>query len=115
MQGKSIRKQKCSTRNRKRSKRRAIFCPIHLGYLESRSPKYKVPACQEKDDDAVQIDGAADEAAPFLCEWVESFWCPECQVKSWYHVKESLPRCYEVVLASADLCQQVFNAASSGD
>ena len=113
MQGESTKKQKRSTRNRKRSKRRAIFCPVHSSYLESRSPKYKLSSCQEGHD-AGRMDSVDDgEMPPFLYEWIEAFWCPECQVEGWYYVKENPPRCYAVKQVSAELCQQLVKSVLS--
>lgn len=122
MQGKSTQKQKRSTRNRNRSKRRAILCPVHTCHLESHSPKYKL-AANQVNQLTVQVavnPGAvgdhADEELPkggLQGEWIERFWCPECKRQCWYHIKEVSPRCYKVELASGDLCQQVSEIASA--
>lgn len=106
MQGRSIRKY--FTRNRKRSKRRAIFCPIHACYLESRSPKYKLLVDQEKELAAVKSTVATHGEVPRLEEWLEAFWCSECQERRWYCIKESSPRSYEVEFASQELSQQLL-------
>ncbi len=69
-------------RNRKRSKRRAINCPIHGCYLNSVSQKYQLYA-----DRAGQLQQrgiprrnalmlvAHQTAVPLDGEWVEAFWC----------------------------------------
>ena len=106
--------QEKRARNRKRSKRRAIYCPIHGCYLDSASPKYKLYA-----DQAIQLQQrgmgrllallvvANHTAVPLTGEWLEAFWCPECQEKIWYHVTEIEPRKYELQSAPQALWQQV--------
>lgn len=42
-------------------------------------------------------------AVPLPGEWIEAFWCPECQRKDWYHVWKTGDRHYEVKLAPRDL------------
>lgn len=83
-----------SRRNRKRPKRRAIYCPVHGCYLDSVSQKHHLYADQVSqlrsrgyshknaslvlsDRQVVSLDG----------EWLEQFWCPECKSKHWYHVR----------------------------
>ncbi|MGF1675727.1 MAG: hypothetical protein ACFCUV_18870 [Rivularia sp. (in: cyanobacteria)] len=81
-------------RNRKRSKRRAIKCPVHGCYLHSVSQKYKLFAADAKQ---LQQKGIGRQNALILIasqtavlledEWLEAFWCDECQQTKWYHVK----------------------------
>lgn len=80
-------------RNRKRSKRRAIFCPLHLCYMDSVSPKYAVYAdrpehLQQQGINRLnsQILVAAHTTVPLKGQWIECFWCDECQATAWYHV-----------------------------
>jgi hypothetical protein len=40
-------------------------------------------------------------------EWIEAFWCEECQKTSWYHVQKE-ERTYRVELAPEHLWQQVI-------
>ncbi|NET65894.1 MAG: hypothetical protein F6K63_16465 [Moorea sp. SIO1G6] len=101
-------------RNRKRSKRRAILCPIHGCYLDSVSQKYRLFA-----DRAGQLQqrGVKQKYALMLIaskttvalegEWLEAFWCSQCQESKWYHVCKSGDRIYKVSLAPVELWQQV--------
>ncbi|MDZ8108100.1 MAG: hypothetical protein RM338_21090 [Nostoc sp. DedQUE12a] len=102
---------KCN-QNRKRSKRRAIYCPVHGCYLDSVSQKYKLYA-----DRAGQLQQrgigrqnalilvATKTAIPLEGEWLEEFWCDGCQHTKWYHVKKC-DRTYEVAIAPPQLWQQ---------
>ena len=40
-------------------------------------------------------------------EWVEAFWCSECEETKWYHVCKTGDRIYKVSLAPAELWQEV--------
>ncbi|MEB3294323.1 MAG: hypothetical protein VKJ24_14285 [Synechococcales bacterium] len=81
-------------RPRKRSKKRAIYCPIHHCYLESVSRKHTLFADQVSQ---LREAGLGRRNAQLLLmnqttvslsgEWLEAFWCPECQTKEWYHIK----------------------------
>ncbi|MDF5711730.1 MAG: hypothetical protein PUP90_29635 [Nostoc sp. S4] len=103
---------KCN-QNRKRSKRRAIYCPIHGCYLHSVSQKYKLYADRVEQ---LQQRGvgrqnalilvATKTAIPLEAEWLEEFWCDRCQQTKWYHVKK-YNRSYEVAIAPSQLWQQV--------
>ncbi len=98
--------------NRKRSKRRAIYCPVHKCYLHSVSQKYNLYA-----DSAGQLQerGIGRQRALILVatktavslegEWLEAFWCDQCEQTNWYHVKKC-DRTYEVSVASVELWQQ---------
>jgi hypothetical protein len=78
-------------RNRKRSKRRAIYCPIHGRYLNSVSQKYYLYADRPGQ---LQQRGirrlkalmlvAKHTAVPLKDEWLEAFWCEDCQQTKWY-------------------------------
>jgi hypothetical protein len=104
--------QKRCDRNRKRSKPRAIYCPIHGCHLDSASQKYQLFA-----DRAEQLQQrgmsrrnalmlVADRTAvPLGKEWVEAFWCKECEQTNWYHVREEKNRTFEVSLAPRELWQ----------
>ncbi len=106
--------QKRCDRNRKRSKRRAIYCPVHNCYVDSMSKKYQLFADQPgqlqqrgmsrrnalmlvKSQTTVPIDG----------EWLEAFWCEHCQDTKWYHLRKSDERTYELSKAPRELWQQV--------
>jgi hypothetical protein len=81
-------------RNRNRSKRRAICCPIHGCYLDSASRKYRLYADRPEH---LKQRGISNRKAltliqthttvPILGEWLEAFWCGDCQETRWYHVR----------------------------
>ncbi len=104
--------QRRCDRNRKRSKRRAIYCPIHGCYINSMSQKYGLFAEQAgqlqqrgiKRREALMLV-AAKTAVPLEGEWLESFWCEECQQTKWYHVCKR-DSSYELSLAPPELWQQ---------
>lgn len=104
-----IRKQ----RNRKRSKRRAIYCPIHGCYLDSVSQKHRLYA-----DKAEHLQKRGMRRQPSLRvmanyttvplenEWLEAFWCKECQQNEWYWVAKSSHNTYSLNRIPGDLWQQ---------
>ncbi|BAZ69109.1 hypothetical protein NIES4106_38800 [Fischerella sp. NIES-4106] len=106
--------QRRCDRNRKRSKRRAIYCPIHGCYLDSVSQKYPLFADRPGQ---LQQRGIGRQTALFLVakktavplegEWLEAFWCDQCQEKRWYHLKKR-DRIYEVSIAAPELWQQAM-------
>jgi hypothetical protein len=94
-------------RNRKRSKRRAVYCPTHGCYLDSVSPKFPLFA-----DSVGQLQqrGVSSKksrllmtvhrgAVPLTGEWIEQMWCSECQRSDWYQIRKVDNRLYEVRLA----------------
>lgn len=105
--------QRRCNRNRKRSKPRAIYCPIHKCYLNSVSQKYPLFADQAGQ---LQQRGMSRRSAMMLVqaktavsipgEWLEAFWCEECQQKKWYHVCKSDDQ-YEISVAPPELWLQV--------
>jgi hypothetical protein len=102
-------------RNRKRSQRRAIYCPIHQCYLDSVSQKHRLFV-----DQATQLQQrgvnrrnammliASQTTVALADEWLEAFWCQHCQKTEWLHVHKVGAREYQVSLASANLWQQVM-------
>lgn len=104
--------QRRCDRNRKRSKRRAIYCPVHNCYMDSMSQKYNLFA-----EEAGQLQQrglrkrealmlvAAKTAVPLEGEWLEAFWCEHCQETKWYHVRKH-ESVYEISLAPSELWQQ---------
>lgn len=100
-------------RNRKRSKRRAIFCPTHGCYLDSVSPKRSLFADQAGQ---LQVRGLSRRHALLLLaespavgltgEWLEAFWCDRCQATQWYHVRTKGDRTYALTVAPQDLWMQ---------
>lgn len=106
--------QKRCDRNRKRSKRRAIYCPIHECYLDSVSQKYQLFADRPGQ---LQQRGMGRRNAlmlvstqitvPLEGEWVEALWCEQCQQTKWYHIRKRDSSTYELSLAPQELWQQV--------
>ena len=113
-------RKRCN-RNRNRSKKRAIYCPIHGSYLNSVSQKYPLFA-----DRAGQLQqrGMSRRSAMMLVksktavslqgEWLEAFWCEECQQTKWYHVRKVEERKYIVSVAPTALWQQVDGVVYPG-
>jgi hypothetical protein len=105
--------QRRCDRNRKRSKRRAIYCPIHRCYLDSVSQKYQMFADKPGQ---LQQRGINRRSALMLLanqttvsiggEWLEAFWCDQCQQTKWYYVRKSNGH-HEVSIAPSELWQQV--------
>lgn len=108
--------QRRCDRNRKRSKRRAIYCPIHQCYLHSVSRKYPLFADRPGQ---LQQRGVSRKSALMLTanynsvslpgEWLEAFWCDQCQETTWYHIQKQSDRSYLVKPVPQDLWQQVYN------
>lgn len=108
--------QRRCDRNRKRSKRRAIVCPIHNCHLDSVSQKYPLYAdtverlrekgISRKSAQMMMYDRAA---VPLQGEWLEAFWCQECQQTNWYKVCKCA-RAYSISLAPRQLWQQATGA-----
>lgn len=81
-------------RNRQRSQRRAIYCPLHGCHLDSVSRKYHLYADQVEQ---LEQRGFARQQAtraithrrtiPLQGEWLEEFWCKQCQKSEWYHIR----------------------------
>ncbi|ALF56445.1 hypothetical protein ACX27_18260 [Nostoc piscinale CENA21] len=112
--------QRRCDRNRKRSKRRGIYCPIHGCYLDSVSQKYQIFA--DKPGQLQQrgmsrrnalILVANRTAVPLEGEWLEAFWCEHCQQTRWYHVRKRDERTYEISTAPQELWQQATGVISS--
>jgi len=107
--------QKRCDRNRKRSKRRGIYCPKHGCYLDSVSQKHPLYADRAEQ---LQQRGLARRHALLAVathttvmlqgEWLEAFWCNECQARDWYHVRRLENNQYEVLIAPLDLWQQAI-------
>ncbi len=101
-------------RNRNRSKKRAIYCPIHGCYLDSVSQKYPLFADRVGQ---LQERGMSQRSAMMLIankttvslqgEWLEAFWCEECQQTKWYRVRKVEERKYIVSIAPREIWQQV--------
>ncbi|MDJ0734421.1 MAG: hypothetical protein QNJ47_10180 [Nostocaceae cyanobacterium] len=106
--------QRRCDRNRKRSKRRAIYCPVHGCYLDSVSQKYSLFADRAgqlqqrgiRRRDALMLV-ASKTAVALEGEWLEAFWCEQCQSKQWYHVRKH-ERTYNLSVAPPELWQQAM-------
>ncbi|MGG6269264.1 hypothetical protein ACQ4M3_25915 [Leptolyngbya sp. AN03gr2] len=104
--------QRRCDRNRKRSKRRSIYCPKHGCYLDSVSQKFTLYADRVEQ---LQERGMGRRSALLVVatrttvsldgEWLEAFWCDECQTREWYHVRKH-DRTYDLSIAPPELWQQ---------
>ncbi|NJK38241.1 MAG: hypothetical protein HC835_11330 [Oscillatoriales cyanobacterium RM2_1_1] len=106
--------QKRCDRNRKRSQRRKIYCPEHHCYLDSVSPKYPLYADQigqlqsrgmNHKNAAMLI--TARTSVPLTNEWLEAFWCQECQETNWFYVVKKGQQLYAATPATRELWQKV--------
>lgn len=109
--------QKRCDKNRKRSKRRAIYCPIHSCYLDSVSHKYSLYT--ERVEHLQQHGMARRNALTLMAaqatvvldgEWLEAFWCDRCSQSKWYHVHKC-DRTYHLSVADSELWQQAIGVA----
>ena len=115
----SSQSRKRCERNRKRSKRRAIYCPIHSCYLDSVSQKYSLYADRIEQ---LRQRGFGKRSAFWQIknktlvvlenEWLEAFWCDECQKTEWYHVIKC-DRTYHLSVAPRELWQQATGVSSA--
>jgi hypothetical protein len=68
---------------------------MHSCYLDSVSQKYALYADRAEHlqqrgmnrRDALMLV-ASQTAVPLDGEWLEAFWCPECEKTQWYHVRK---------------------------
>ncbi len=83
--------------NRKRTRPggRRIACPIHGCYLSSCSRKYSIftESLQQLRERGVskrkaQLSLVVSQVVPLQHEWLEAFWCCECEAQTWYHVRK---------------------------
>lgn len=108
-------------RNRNRSKKRAIYCPVHGSYLDSVSQKYPLFA---ESPGQLQQRGMSRRSAMMLVqnktavslqgEWLEAFWCEECQETQWFYVRKLEEGRYTVSVAPRELWQQVDGVVYPG-
>lgn len=101
-------------RNRKRSKRRAIYCPIHNCYLDSVSQKHSIYSNQTSHLKQHGLGKSASrrilasQSEVILREhWLEAFWCEECQTVQWYHIRKT-DQTYQVSVAPSELWQRAI-------
>lgn len=50
---------------------------------------------------------AQNSAISLTGEWLEAFWCDQCQETKWYHVYKISDRAYEVMVVPSELWQRV--------
>ena len=108
-------------RNRKRPKRRAIFCPTHGCYVDSVSQKHRLYADKSEHlrdrgmshKRSVKVI-AHHTTVPLAGEWLEAFWCEECQQNEWYWVKHSEDCSYMLSKIPEDLWQQAQGVILTG-
>jgi hypothetical protein len=67
------------------------------GQLEQRGMSRRSASMLVTNQTTVPIEG----------EWLEAFWCTECQQTKWYHVCKSSERTYKLSTAPRELWQQV--------
>lgn len=100
-------------RNRKRSKRRAIYCPTHGCYIDSVSQKHRLYADKAEHlrergmsrKTSVMVM-ASYTTVPIDSEWLEAFWCGECQQNEWYWVTRLEGNTYTLNRIPENLWQQ---------
>ncbi|GAB4369284.1 MAG: hypothetical protein Kow00121_09060 [Elainellaceae cyanobacterium] len=87
---------------------------MHGCYLDSVSPKQLLYADRPGQLQQRGISRrsalmlvANQAAVPLDGEWLEAFWCKECQVSQWYHVRKVGDRSYELSVAPQELWQRV--------
>ena len=109
--------QRRCDRNRKRSQRRAIYCLVHGCCITSVSQKYPLFADRPGQLQArglgrrdAQILINANTAVHLGGEWLEAFWCEECQETKWYHVHKHNFE-YELSVVPAELWKQATKVA----
>jgi hypothetical protein len=106
-------------RNRKRSQRRQIFCPIHDCYLDSVSQKHSIHADRTEHLRAAGFGRATATmlmaeytTVPLAGQWLERFWCEDCGTAEWYRVEryqkdgQGAAR-YHLALADRELWERV--------
>lgn len=99
-----VKLQRRCDQNRKRSKRRSIYCPIDGCYLHSVSPKYSL-------FDSIDLlkqkkFKMASKTIHLTGEWLEAFWCDRCQKTQWYHRLKPDNYTYKVSVAPPQIWQQ---------
>lgn len=113
--------QNKSVRNRNRSKRREIFCPLHRCLIDSVSKKFSLFADQAEQLQSRGVSRvnaitliASQRTVHLSGEWVEAFWCDVCQKTEWYHIRRvesgvsHRANAYEVSPIPQELWKQVM-------
>lgn len=106
-------------RNRKRSKRRGIYCLEHGCYLDSVSPKRPLYADRpehlrkhgiSRKNASMMI--ATKTAVALTEEWLEAFWCGDCYETKWYHVHRDNRGNHCVAVATRELWERAQGVIS---
>jgi hypothetical protein len=104
----------CVKKKKSRSKRRNIYCQIHNCYLDSVSRKYHLFATEpsQLQSRGMRLVTAqrvidAHTTVSLHGEWLEAFWCDSCQTTTWYHIRRTSDRSYELSVAPDELWQSV--------
>jgi hypothetical protein len=92
---------------------------MHSSCLHSVSQKFPLYADRA---DQLQQRGVGRRAALMVVatqttvllkgEWLEAFWCDQCQQTQWYHVRRVENARYEVSLAPAELWQHAIGVVN---
>lgn len=102
-------------RKRKRSKRRELLCPRHpeqkLYSVSAKYHLYVTEVCQlmlrglskRRSDELL---AAFNRVLPLNGEWLECFWCDQCECSSWWHVKRLDPQDYTLSPIPRELWEQ---------
>jgi hypothetical protein len=97
-------------KKRSRPKRRNIYCIIHDCHLDSVSQKHHLFAAQPEQLQSrgmsritSQLVINAHTTVSIQGEWLEAFWCDQCQDTRWYHVCKLADRAYKISLAPDEL------------
>jgi len=102
-------------RSRRRSKRRELLCPRHPEQkIFSVSAKYHLYVTEvgqlmlrglskRKSDELL---AAFNRVLPLTGEWLECFWCDDCQSSSWWHVKRPDQQEYSLSSIPRELWEQ---------
>jgi len=102
-------------RSRRRSKRRELLCPKHPEQkIFSVSAKYHLYVTEigqlmlrglskRKSDELL---AAFNRVLPLTGEWLECFWCEDCQSSSWWHVNRHDQQEYSLSSIPRELWEQ---------
>lgn len=105
-----------SARNsRRRPRRRDLRCPLHPEKkLFSVSPKHHLYLTDSgqlilkgmSKRKADEVLAAYNNVLSLTDEWLECFWCEDCQSSTWWHVKRIAPLKYSLGSVSQELWEQ---------
>jgi hypothetical protein len=102
-------------RQRRRAKRRELFCPLHPEQrIFSASPKHHLYLTDVgqlmlrglSKRRADELLAAYSHVLPLTDEWIECFWCDDCSRTSWWHVKRHDRHVYQLQPVPRELWEQ---------